>query len=447
MRPNEQIYMTWRPLLFDQLSLKTLQSPDYRRFIVDAAIVPGCRLLLQRHQRRPDWPFVETKFNPNTGHDLAPDKYNLVHTWLLGRGSEALDDHLRQLDRFEPFTPTERDELHEVFTLWISNMSRALMLIADRHQGRIPFRVNRDLLAVDAAGRSIAVDVATTGAGNLFALKGLISSPDPAAQTRALLMLRSATDWLQQNRFEVEQTAPPPGRGHGPRMLMQGVASCFAKKAQDPAARAEALHTAALFLTEVLDAHYDAKAGLFSEYVDPATGARSALLDPGHANELVGLGLGMIECLEKSALAATHQATIARARREFPPLLIKCTALGFNSQFPGIYKAVDNRTGVPINSDMPWWNLPETMRAAARVCAIAETDSIRLQCVEIIRLCHNAYFSQYPNPANRLFPYQTLDGKTGRVVDVVPAVPEGDPLYHANGAFLDMLEVLERITA
>jgi len=30
-------------------------------------------------------------------------------------------------------------------------------------------------------------------------------------------------------------------------------------------------------------------------------------------------------------------------------------------------------------------------------------------------------------------------------VDVVPAVPEGDPLYHANGAFLDMLTVIEQL--
>ncbi len=60
--------------------------------------------------------------------------------------------------------------------------------------------------------------------------------------------------------------------------------------------------------------------------------------------------------------------------------------------------------------------------------------------------CHNAYFSQYPNCANMLFPFQTISGATGQVVDKAPAVPEGDPLYHTNLALLEMLEVVETIS-
>ena len=91
-------HANWQPLLFENVTIETLRAETYRRFILDAAIVPGCRLLLARHRRRPDWPYVDTKFNPNTGADLPPAAYGIVHTWFLGRGSEALDDHLRVLD-------------------------------------------------------------------------------------------------------------------------------------------------------------------------------------------------------------------------------------------------------------------------------------------------------------------------------------------------------------
>jgi len=435
----------WQPLLLDRISIDTLRAPAYRRFIFDAAIAPGCRLLLARHRRRPDWPFVETKFNPNTGRDLPAESYHVVFAWFLGRGSEALDDHLRGLDRIESLMPEERDAVRRLFTAWIANMTQAMSQIADKHLGRIPFRVNRDLQAIDAAGRPTQPDSTRVGAGDIFGIKGLLSSADPAMHQRAFVLLQRAAELIRRDRDEVEQTAPPPGRGHGMRMLMQGVGSCFARKALDPAMGLAALDLAAVFLEEVLTDHYDPHTAIFSEYVDRTSGARAPLLDPGHANELAGLGLGMIEHLERSPLAERHAALIVRARRDLPLLLLKSTALGYNARHPGMYKTVNNRTGEPVNSDMPWWNLPETMRAAVRAYAVADSESIRIQCLEAFRLCHNAYFSHYPNRDNLLFPFQTLDGKTGKILDVVPAVPEGDPLYHANGAFLDMLEVIERL--
>ena len=128
-----------------------------------------------------------------------------------------------------------------------------------------------------------------------------------------------------------------------------------------------------------------------------------------------------------------------------PRLLIKDIELGWNARHPGLFKAVDNRTGVPINDDLPWWNLPEAMRAAVRACELAADDPQRAQLLEIVRKCHNAYFANYPNRDKMLFPYQTISGATGEVIDVVPAVPEGDPLYHTNLALLDMLDVLQRL--
>ena len=440
------LYRNWQPLLLERISIETLRAPEYRRFIHDAAIAPGCRLLLARHRQHPDWPFVETKFNPNTGRDLPATAYGIVHTWFLGRGSEALDDHLRVLDACNALTADERAAIRTLFAAWIDNMTRAIHDLAGRYGSVIPFRVDRALTAVDARGQPLDPAALKPDSADLFCAKGLLSARDPALQACALQMLRNAAKRVRRNQPAMStQTPGVGGVGQGSRMLIQGAGACFARKAIDPAAREEALDLAAGMLGEVLDRHYDPETMRFSEYYHAETRQPEAYLDPGHAAELAGLGLGMIEQLERSALAARHAALIARSRRELPRILLRAVALGYNARHPGMFKGVDNRTGEPVNSEMPWWNLPEAMRAAVRAYAVTESESVRVQCLEVFRLCHNAYFSHYPNRDNLLFPFQTLDGQTGKVLDVVPAVPEGDPLYHANGAFLDMLEVLERL--
>lgn len=448
MTPVSRIEATdhgYRPLLFDRITVKTLQSDDYRRFIETAVLAPGCRLLLERHRRRPDWPYVETKFNPNTGCDLPEAAYQIVYVWLLGRGSEALDDHLRYLPRLETLSRDERYEMTNVFAEWIDRMTETIASLAVCYNGRLPFRVNRDGIAVDGNGRPVEVSTTVAGAGDVFGLKGLLSSCNPARQQLSRTLLQRAAALIRRDQIELEQKGAPQGRGQGMRMLMQGAGMCGARKAADPAAKEEALAAAALCLEEVLDTFYDSGTGLFSEFVDPETGVRSAYLDPGHANELVGLGLGMIGALDASPWADAWRTLIQRAKRELPRILLKATAQGFNPHHPGLYKAVDNRSGTPLNTDMPWWNLPETMRAAVRACAVADSESLRQECLDVYARCHNAYFSRYLNHENGLFPFQTIDGLTGRVTDVVPAVPEGDPLYHANGAFLDLLEVIEKV--
>lgn len=438
-------YQSWKPLLLGQVTATTLKSEAYRHFIQNTVLAPGCRLLLKRHHQHPEWPYVETKFNPNTGLDLPPEAYNIVYAWFLGRGSEALDDHLRYLDQMDVLALTERNQVREVFSKWIETMTDTIVSLVEANHGRLPFRVTRAGLAVDVQGNPVQVNAQVAGAGDVFGLKGLLSSSDQAKHEFSRVMLKRAVELIRQERVENEQIGARPGRGQGMRMLLQGVGMCAARKALTAEARYEAFSAAAACMTDVLEAFYDPETAVFSEFVDVETGARGTYLDPGHANEFVGLGLGMIEALSSSEWAEAYQGLIERARRELPRILLKASDLGFNTRFPGLFKAVDNRDGTPLNTDMPWWNLPETMRAAVRACAVVDSDSERKACLDLYGRCHNAYFSQYLNRANGLFPVQTINGMTGRIADVVPAVPEGDPLYHANSAFLDLLDVVERL--
>ncbi len=201
------------------------------------------------------------------------------------------------------------------------------------------------------------------------------------------------------------------------------------------------------FMQYILDRHVDPASGTFAEYLDPATGRRFGFLDPGHANEFVGLGLGAVEAMqaERGWLNDARRQLIARAKAEMPRILLRACQAGWNHTHHGLHKGVDAATGAVVIDDMPWWNLPETMRAAVRACEVAPDEPTRAQCLEWFRLAHNAYFEHYPNRHMMLFPYQTRSGATGQVVDRVPAVPEGDPLYHTNLSLLDMLAVIRRL--
>ena len=441
-------YRSYEPMLLDEASMDTLTSDDYRRFILNATIVPGLRLVLARHDKRPDWPYVDTKFDPRTGRDLPAARYQVVHSWFLGRGSQSLATHLAWLDRLEDLPADERRRAREVLGHLVEAMTDAIVTIAHRNLGRVPFRLNRDFEAIDEHGQRIEADANQAGAGDIFCAKGLVAEGSDAKMRMGVEMLGRAASLIRQNRYAVEQFAEQPADiGQGPKMLFQDTAALIAARTTEPSLRRPVFDAAAEFMATVLDKHYDPDTGVFAEYIDPQTDARKPYLDPGHAAEFVGLGLGAIEAMRGDAalLDGSRKALLDRACRQMPRLLVKDIELGFNPKHPGLFKAVDTQSGEVLNDDMPWWNLPETMRAAIRAVEVADDDPTRQQCLEIVRICHNAYFANYPNRDNMLFPYQTISGRTGQVIDKVPAVPEGDPLYHTNLALLDMLDVLERL--
>jgi hypothetical protein len=401
-------YMHYKPMLLDKPSLEVLKSQEYRRFIHQAAIVPGIRLYLHRHRRRPDWPYVDTKFNPNTGRDLPDSSYRVVYTWFLGRGGEALQAHLARLDQFEELSQSERNEARDVFSLLSDNITTAIVKITDRNSGRCPFRVNRDFLAIDENGQRVEADPGTSSAGDTFCAKGLIATGREAHVRQGFFMLQRTVEHIRQNKYGVDQfKEQPKDIGQGARMLTLGATALLFGATRDAALRAGMLQIA----------------------------------------EFVGLGLGAAACMrqDNKTLSPARQRLLEKLYAEMPRLLIESTELGWNPRYPGLFKAVDTKTRQPINDDLPWWNLPETMRAAAHAFAVSRDLATRDRCLNLIRICHNAYFKSYPNPSNMLFAFQTISGATGKVLDKAPAVPEGDPLYHTNLALLEMLDILETL--
>ena len=89
--------------------------------------------------------------------------------------------------------------------------------------------------------------------------------------------------------------------------------------------------------------------------------------DPGHALEFVGLAGTFLReagvlCVQGPAVAGPGELVgLERLRSALPLLLETNFTNGFTGR--GICKAFDLVSGLPTNTDMPWWSLPETSEA------------------------------------------------------------------------------------
>lgn len=436
--------VAYQPLILEHPSLETLRSRAYRTFLHESVFQPGIRLILRRAARRPDWPYIDTKFNPNLGMDLPPESYERIYPWFLGRGLESLVLHLRQLDQFD-LGREDATAARALFPRLLAHMTDGVLRLLDRYEGRCPFLVDRHFSLVPVNGSLPELDPELTGAGDLFCAKGLLLQESADIRERGAKMLERIGERVEAGLFRLEGARmPAQGLSQSMRMLFLAIPRLLSGREECEAFREPLFARSCRFLEFVLDRHFDSASGRFSEYIDPGTGERGELLDPGHCTEFVGLALSAIYAMEKDGrgMTAGRRALFTRAKREMPRILQGAMRLGFNAGNEGIFKAVNNRTGAVIDFDMPWWNLPETMRAAFFCALAAEETSVRDDCLQTYKRCHNAYFRHYLNPDMMLFPFQTRDGKTGAVLDSVPSIPEGDPLYHSNLCFLDMLPFL-----
>jgi hypothetical protein len=436
----------YEALILTNPTLSQLRSETYQRFLCSFGIETGVRLLLHRHARSVDWPYPDTKFNPNTGLDLSAESYQVVYPWLLGRGMESLLLHLDVLDSLH-LTHDEKSRCREIFPQLVTNMAEAILTLMSRYKGRCPFRVDRSFALNPLNGNLKAPDLNRVGEGDLFCAKGLSTSATPAFRDVGVDMLDRIGRGVDRGLFELEAArVSGQGQSQSMHMLFQSVPRLLARGGVNEDIRERLCKRSCQFMEFVLAHHWDPGTGRFSEYIDPQTLKGGEYLDPGHATEFVGLGLSAVAVMETQGfgLDSARQGILLRAKGEMPRLLIRVFRAGFNERWEGIFKAVNNRTGEVMDFDMPWWNLPETMRAALLAALATTENGIREECLAIYAKCHNAYFRHYLNPDMMYFPYQTRCGRTGKVLDSVPAIPEGDPLYHSNLSFLEILSILRQ---
>lgn len=400
-------------------------SPATAAALADAT-ASVMRQVLARAGRRPPW--IDTRIDTIDGGELPPDRDDAVYAWIQGRAVEALCLHAPW------FAARGEDTTARECLRLAGRVALALEHARSAGGGRLRFRLRRDGSPLPAPA-----DPSQCGFADLFHARGLaaLAASDPhwaqlASQRRAEILAA-----LAQGRFVSDQEAldarnrvgeVPGRRSFGGAMIAVGLCA-LAVRSGDVAAVAAGDD----LVDGILTAHADlpqVPPDTLCEFIAadgaPWREAGEVLSDPGHACELVGLALWLVhEARRRRAACPALEARIPALGR----ILATTVALGFTGA--GLVKHWSLSSRRAVNDDMPWWSLPETVRAAVLLRRIAPATADACGADAIRDRCAQAFVDGYINPAAHGWAVQTL-GADGRPVRRIPATPDADPGYHTG---------------
>lgn len=434
-----------------------------------AIIFTQLRAVLDRTERSEFYPWIDTKIDLITGKDLPADHpllgRDVVSGWVQGRGLESIARFATWLAPFAGDAAVDRC------------IARGRALAADllarlgqarqRNGGHLHFFMTPagDAFGFDAGGDRVplALDAASPhGYSDLFSAKGMLAAAhllrDAAAYDEARNFCLAVNDDVVARRFRSDQPQPELGarawigdaHSHGPYMISLGTAALFAEFEPGPDAAGLGLAMA----QHVLHGHVNVGGrwprlwehdlvefvdGAGEPYVDDAG---RIISDPGHSLEYVGLFLKYSRAVRRCGGATAAQAAaLADLEAAMPGVLRRAFANGWRPAVGGICKAVDLLTRDAVDDTMPWWSLPETIRAALAAWRVAGDEAPRRACLEMVASAHNAFVTHYVRPETHLMAVKVRDGR-GEVVDQMPAYPDADPGYHTALSLIDAVELI-----
>jgi len=442
--------------------------PIYEHLLAD-----NLSLLLDRHDRRPDYPFIDTKLSLISGKDFEERTQgyditgrDVIYSWIQARGLEALAGHLAWIPTARTLGSAHKNALASRSRHLLVTVLDTMESLRQVNTGRLSFMLSTSgvPLQVEDDGRVTAFDRIAGDANfsDLFYAKGLYAAGHalhrPGICANAEVNLRQIINAIFTRSFASDQQpmdprnriGEVPGRfSHGPYMIaLGGVATLL-----ESTAHQEWAHIGATLIQHILDHHVNhgqfahLPAWDFVEFIDsngdPWRTGGIILCDPGHSIEFVGLACNVLLAARATGTLSGDLAdTEQRCREALPALFKHVFELGFSAREIGIYKAIDLITRQPCNTTIPWWSLPETLRAGALLMTLWPDRELQ-DTLKIFRKSHSAFFGHFVNPAVYSMAFQTLD-VAGNPADVIPAVPDADPCYHTGLSLLDVLSVLYR---
>ena len=455
------------------------------------------RLILDRFEREgASYPFVNTKFDivSNRDFDETDEPFRrkeCIYSWIQGRGLESLAKHIEYLEK-RPSSSVQGDANASLS----SRLRRMLETVAGKmeelrkvNSGRLPFAMRLDGSSFFEQAPSDANFSDLFYAKGLFAAGRVLGNETWLREGRELFLrvleaIRNRRFRTDQQSFDPKnQVAFVPGKHpQGPRMIaLGGIADFLQAYPEEPLW----LDTASEFIRFILDNHVSQGGDAQLKRIDfieshktrpPLWGDSSSVFianwlnrlamkgaisqlqkydfiesldddlmpwkddntlfcDPGHALEFTGLAG---KCLLVLKRQGRGQALIDEAGRVLPQLFCHVFDYGFNWKAGGIVKGFDLVSRCPVNSDMPWWSLPETTRAGLELAALYPEVAGPLS--QRAGMAFQAFTQGFLQDNG--FGCQTRSAE-GDIIQVIPAVSDADPGYHTNLSLMDAEELLE----
>ena len=425
---------------------------------IEDLLLKSTDAIIRRYETDRDYHFVDTKLDLINNRDFdSTDEWfkqeNVIYNWIQGRGLEALAGHIVY---FESVSDFERAAgLRKMLSEVTENMEK----IRRRNGRRMFFMMYRTgkFIKIDCSGNPVKLDEIPeeTNYSELFYAKGLLAA-GAVLQNKdyfrsGSLYLRNVIDNILAENFATDQQMFDPANPvlftpgkllQGPKMIALGGTALGMKYGS----LCNMFERKAIALLKLLFERYLAfedgeilQQFDFFEAVDtefrPYFDNDRIICDPGHGLEFAGLSLKNL--MKFKSGVGLRMAD--KCRKFYARFMKHLFAIGYAPQAGGIIKSYDLVSRSAVNTDMPWWSLPETVRAAALGTEFTGDKSL----LEIAEKCLAAFFDNYVRPEIDMMAIQTRNFR-GEVVPVIPATPDADPGYHTNLSLIDALPLLRK---
>ncbi len=437
-------------------------------------ILSNLEIIVDRYLAKPDYRWIDMKFSPVDGKDHFNDPAHgsdSIYIWIQGRALEALASGAMYLKSHTNLEQTK--PLLEKVEVVLRDLLDHICQVRRQNSGRLFFTMTPqgEPYKLDANGSREIFKITPKDPYNfsdLFASKGIYSAASYLEDKELIADARgyalNVFDAIFNDSFISDQqqldpknpVSPVEGRySHGSFMIQIGMAALMVEHQKDPLGVELGLRVIEHILSRYINIgskwenleDYD-----FVEFIDkdanPYEQHGQILSDPGHSLEFVGLALKFTNAVRRHNLATdTQYAQIQQIESYMPDILRRNFENGFQPQIGGIVKLFDLVSRTTVHKDMPWWSLPETLRAALECWKVSKVQGQKMYCLDVAQKVYNAYRTHYIKPETNFVAIQARSAD-GKVATSIPAVPDIDPLYHTGISLIDSVEVAsEAITS